>query len=187
VKTISGENMTVRAQIDLARAALRGGDGAALRVLARRDGAPPVALLATLGRSGGDVVLPLREGRNFVGRGFAGSEPYADLPRHLVEQAQWFIDCSSPAAARVVDAASTNLSVWCRAGVVPGTRHDGFGFDGFAELPGARFIPHANELRAGPVGRAELDEIIVRHGLLLHEGDVLRSAYATFAFAWTAP
>jgi hypothetical protein len=117
--------MEIGAHIERARATLRGAEVARMRVLARRDDAETVALLVTLGRNEGDLVLPLREGRNFVGRGLAASAPYADMPRPraVVEQAQWFIQCSAGIAS-VIDAASTNLSVLCPQGVVTEMRHE---------------------------------------------------------------
>src|SRR5271155_4830824 len=115
--------------IEAAQAALRsGGPG----VLERRDGAPAIALLVTWGRDA-DLVLPLREGRNFVGRGTVGHEPYLRMGEpSVVEQAQWFVTCS-PGRASVTDAASTNLSVLCPAVREWPSPGDRFGFDGWSQ------------------------------------------------------
>lgn len=171
----------------MARAAFSGDEVGPIRVLARRDGAPAIAFLLTIGCSGGDVVLPLREGRNFVGRGIAGSEPYGVLLRpQIVEQAQWFILCA-PNDARVVDAGSTNLSVLCPRAQAQAVAAHAFGWAEMEKLPGAVVLPHLNTfLRPGAQGDAE-DAAIAHHATALHEGDRLRSAYATFVFAWARP
>lgn len=123
-------------------------------------------------------MLPLREGRNFVGRGTVGHEPYLRMGNaRVVEQSQWFVTCS-PGRARVTDAASTNPSVLCPAVREWPSPGEGYGFDGWAQLPGALELAHPN------TWPEEIDAA-VRHATPLREGDVLRSVYAAFVFAWT--
>jgi hypothetical protein len=161
----------ISSALDAARAALRGEPGP--RVLSRTDHAPPVAFLVTLARTDGDLIVPLRAGGNFVGRGHGGNRPYGTWPDPIaVEGAQWCIECGS-GGAEVWDAASTNLSV-----VLPSTLaaevNLGVGFHGFErlfELPGALPLPHPNVASD-------------RHRYPLAEGDVLRGCYAAFAFGW---
>jgi hypothetical protein len=120
----------------------------------RTDGAQAVAFLVTIGREGGELVVPLARGRNFVGRSAGGTRPYGDWPRpYAVEAAQWVVVCDAP-SANVQDAASTNGSQ-----LIP---------NGSSE---AMALPHPNVA-------AET------HAFELHEGDVLRTAYATFVFGW---
>jgi hypothetical protein len=140
--------------IALARAALRG-EPTSLTMLARSDGAPTIAFLVTVGRAAGDLLLPLREGRNFIGRGVANERPFGAMPApYPVEQCQWFITCSDR-QAHISDASSTNLSTLIR-----GEQHT--------------LIAHPNT-----------PGVVHQHAL--QEGDVLRSCYATFVFAWRRP
>jgi hypothetical protein len=175
--------------IDAARAALKhASEGAPAsdgpRVLARGDSAPAIALLVTRARPGGDVVLPLREGRSFVGRGVAGKAPYVGMTEPaIVEQAQWFI-WAGPGRASVVDAASTNLSVLCPADAEWPPPDEAAGLARWARVPGAVELPHLNTLLPKDGGRAEIDAAMERRATPLREGDALRSAYATFVFAW---
>jgi hypothetical protein len=54
--------------------------------------------------------VPLREGRNRVGRGTVGSRPYGEWPKPpAVEQAQWGIHCQA-GEAQVWDASSTKAA-----------------------------------------------------------------------------
>jgi hypothetical protein len=125
-----------------------------------------VASLATVGWSGGELVVPLRTGRNFVGRARGSTGPAA------MEQAQWFITCAD-GVAEVEDAASTNLSVLVPRSVVPAVELGEHlrGFSALFEAAGVVALPHANVV--GATHRHRLDT-----------GDVLRSCYAAFVFAW---
>jgi hypothetical protein len=119
-------------------------------------------------RKDGELVLPLRAGHNFVGRGFPSDAPYQRLPTSpVVEQVQWFIACEA-GEALVVDAGSTNLSV-----LVPGAA---------ASL--AEELPHWNALVPRPEGSGAVAFALREHGRPLREGDVLRSVYASFVFGW---
>jgi len=127
----------------------------------------------TLGRKAGDLIAPLREGKNLVGRGTVGWRPYGNWPEPpAVEQSQWVIHCQA-GQAQVWDAGSTNLSVLVARASLPGvdlgdaTR----GFSELFSLPGAIPLPHPNVPAA-----------TYRHPLC--EGDVLRSFYASFMFGW---
>lgn len=143
-----------------------------VRVLTREDGAPPVAFLVTLNPVA-DLILPLRRGRNFVGRGSDRSRPYRPTAEGtFLEQCQWFVDCQVDQAT-VWDAASTNLSVLLPK-IVVSTLDLSTGMQGFLDLfktPGAIPLPHANVRGAD-------------HQHAIHEGDVLRGVYASFAFGW---
>ena len=162
--------MGVAKALDAARAALRGEPGP--RVLPRRDDAAVVAFLVTLARPEGDLAIPLRAGRNLVGRGSGREPPYSWPEPPAVEQGQWCIACDAR-GAEVWDAASTNLSVLLPRARVAGLDL-GQGVAGFLRLfeaPGAVRLPHPNEPSD-------------RHRYPLAEGDVLRSCYATFVFGW---
>jgi hypothetical protein len=76
----------------------------------------PIAFLVTVGRKAGDLVVPLRAGRNLVGRDQRWPTPPA------VEQSQWVIECA-PGRAELRDASSTNLSQLVRAGVTTAVPH----------------------------------------------------------------
>ncbi len=128
--------------------------------------ADAVALLATVQWPGGELVVPLRTGRNLVGRKRGSVGPVA------LEQAQWIITCGD-GVAEVEDAASTNLSV-----LVPRDRAPSVdlgehlrGFAALFETAGVVALPHANT--ASPDRRHRLAT-----------GDVLRGCYAAFVFAW---
>ena len=162
------------------RAALAGSENTdQLNVLTREDGVEPVAFLVTVGRSEGDVVVPLGEGKNFIGRG-VGSRPFGLWPNpYAVEQAQWFIDCRAsipaPTAARalVSDASSTNQGFLVPNEVVPTIEFtDGrCDFEELLKTDGAFPMPHPNETAD-------------QHSFELRDGDVLCSFYASFVFSW---
>ena len=144
-----------------------------VHVMNRQDCAVPVALLVTFNRKQGDLILPLREGCNVIGRGTAGASSYGLWPLpYAVEQGQWFIECRAR-AAEVWDAASTNLSVLIPAEIV--SRLDlGDGTSGFKPLfdaTGVICLPHPNAPNE-------------KYRYSLHEGDVLRGYYASFIFGW---
>lgn len=148
-----------------ARAALAGGGSPGPQVLTRTDGAPAVAFLVTLGRRGGELVLPLRAGANVVARGQA----YAAWPKpEVLESAQWIIDCHPP-HAEVRDNFSTNCSVLVPATMVSTT--DLSRPTAVFAMAGAQAIPHPNTAAA-------------QHRFRLGERDVLCSVYAVFAFGW---
>jgi hypothetical protein len=142
------------------------------RVIARARAAldveAAVALLATVGWRGGELIVPLLAGRNFVGRGSRRTQPVA------LEQAQWLITCGD-GVAEVEDAASTNLSVLVPRAVVPVVELGEHlrGFTALFEVAGVVPLPHANVV--APTHRHRLET-----------GDVLRGCYAAFVFAWRA-
>lgn len=128
--------------------------------------ADAVALLATVLWPGGELVVPLRPGRNLVGRKRGATGPVA------LEPAQWIITCGD-GVAEVEDAASTNLSVLVPRDLVASVdlgKHLR-GFVALFETAGLVALPHAN---TAPPER--------RHRLAT--GDVLRGCYAAFVFAW---
>jgi hypothetical protein len=139
--------------------------------LALRGGEAPVALLVTVGRQSAELVVPLRVGKNFIGRDpHATSGPWPSPP--AVEQAQWIVACEEH-EAQVWDAASTNLSALVPASIAS-TMNLGDGPGGFEAVfraPEVIALPHPNV-------RSE------RHRYPLREGDVLRSFYAAFVFGW---
>lgn len=159
--------------LDRVRSALRGEScSPGLRVLARHDALAPSAFLVTLRRQGGDLILPLRGGLNFVGRGSEEGRPFGVLPRpYPLEQSQWFVLCRT-GEALVSDAWSTNLSYLVPAGLDLGDAPDQpFGFSEVEGLVGAIRLPHRNEP-------------CPQHEYPLREGDRLRSCYAWFLFGW---
>lgn len=96
------------APLEHARLALA---GAASALVVLPGEGTPIAFLVTVGRRPVDLVVPLRAGENFIGRGRRARWPE---PR-AVEQSQWMIACH-PGRAEIWDAASTNLSELIRAG-----------------------------------------------------------------------
>lgn len=129
------------------------------------DGAA-VALLVTVRWRGGAHVVPLHAGRNRVHRARDGSGSPS------MESAQWVITCGD-GVAEVEDDYSTNLSLLVPRDLVPtvelGDHLRGFGL--LARTAGVTELPHPNV--AAP-----------RHRYRLEAGDVLRSCYAAFVFAW---
>lgn len=160
--------------LERGRAALgRTSDDEGLEVLVRSDAADAVAFLVTVGRAGRDLVVPLRGGRNLVGRGTGTVRPFGEWPRPAaVEQGQWLIDCDEP-TADVRDAWSTNLSVLIPADVAAALPADTVAapFARVGPIAGAILLPHANA-PGGDRSRA------------LDQGDLLRSYYAWFVFGW---
>ena len=171
--------MAIYRSLHRSRNALAGRFADAVEVLPRHDGARPVAFLATIGREGGDLVVPLGEGENVVGRG-GSPGPFGTWPKpYAVEQSQWSIECrasqseSSAASARVSDAASTNQSYLVPRRLVPkvSISRGRVGFDGLGGVTGAISIPHPNVAAK-------------RHIFDIEDGDVLCSIYAAFVFSW---
>jgi hypothetical protein len=141
--------------------------------MTRGDGAPSVAFLVTLKRREGDLIVPLREGRNLVGRGSVRSRPYWEWPKPpAVEQSQWVIHCKA-GEAQGWDAGSTNLSVLLPRTLVPGVSLGDWtrGFSELFSVPGAIALPHPNV----PAEKYQHP---------IYEGDVLRGYYASFMFGW---
>jgi hypothetical protein len=152
-----------------ARASLVSGAAGDVVVLPRADGAPAVAFLVTIGRAAGELVVPLRAGRDRVGRGDEDARPFGPWPRpYAVEQYQWRIECGDGSAS-VADDASTSQSVLVPAAIV-GSIDLARDLRALAAVPGVVELPHPS--CPGPL----------RH--VLAEGDVLRGAYAAFAFGW---
>ncbi|WP_394825792.1 hypothetical protein [Pendulispora albinea] len=163
--------------LENARSAVRGDDPAPrLHVIARTDGRLAIAFLVTLLRADGDLVLPLSEGKNLVGRMSDRLGLTESWPRpYAVESAQWVIECQ-PGQAEVYDAASTNLSILLpREFADDAPLQDGIhSFEALTVMRGAIPLPHPNAPSE-------------RHRYPLREGDVLRGMYASLLFGWMRP
>lgn len=135
------------------------------RVLALRDGSPPVAYLVAATKKT-VFLLPLREGVTLVGRG-SGCEYEASRTElaGVVEGAQWKITCTATHAL-VQDTGSTNGSV------LLGRDDRDAASTGLAAL------------HAGSVGRRVGWDGVTQHveAATLERGDVLVNAYAAFVF-----
>ena len=164
-------------------AARRSLDGAGtLPVIRRRDGGDAIAFLVSLDRPGGDLVIPLQAGLDFVGTesSITVHEWRDDLGRP-VEAATWFFSCEGD-RAQVADARSSNGSTLERAA-------------GPSPLPHPHWRPefiarmHEEGWLSRGEGRLPPDMRVRAGGLLvewreIEEGDRLRGGYATLAFGW---
>jgi hypothetical protein len=149
-----------------------------LLLIERKDGARAVAFLFAAGPTAGAaevVVLPLREGRNRIGRG-SGCDYRSPFPSGLVvEASQWLILCEA-GAAQVADAWSSNLSVQ-----LPPSTEDGLGSTVFDRaLVEARACPEAVPLpHPATTGQHLLFSPLA-------EADRLVCAYRTWTFGWVS-
>ncbi len=129
------------------------GDRPGLRWLETISDGSAVAFLATVERR--PLVIPLLEGRNFVGRQRSLTHHRGWKMPYPVEAAQWFVVCES-GKAWIQDAASTNGSF------LRSTRPDGQ----------SATVPIELHHEMAPPRR-------------LQEGDELLTCYAVLVFGWT--